>query len=71
LIPVFPLRVFRHKSIFIRTDCGITKPADLRGRKVATPGYSSTSLTWIRGIMQHQYGVKPEEIERVDSSNDS
>ena len=58
LIPVFPLRLFRHKSIFVRTDRGIEKPEDLRGRKVATPGYSSTSLTWIRGIMQHQYGVK-------------
>jgi 4,5-dihydroxyphthalate decarboxylase len=71
LIPVFPLRVFRHKSIFIRTDRGITKPEDLRGRKIATPGYSSTSLTWIRGIMQHEYGVKPEEIEWVVSSTDS
>ena len=71
LIPVFPLRVFRHKSIFIRTDRGITKPEDLRGRKIATPGYSSTSLTWIRGIMQHEYGVKPEEIKWVVSSTDS
>ncbi len=71
LIPVFPLRVFRHKSIFIRTDRGITKPEDLRGRKIATPGYSSTSLTWIRGIMQHEYDVKPEEIKWVVSSTDS
>jgi len=71
LIPVFVLRVFRHKSIFIRTDRGITKPSDLRGRRVATPGYSSSSLTWIRGIMQHEYGVKPEDIEWVVSSKDS
>lgn len=71
LIPVFVLRVFRHKSIFIRTDRGITKPSDLRGRRVATPGYSSSSLTWIRGIMQHEYGVKPEDIEWVISAKDS
>ena len=71
LLPIFPLRVFRHKNIFIRTDRGITKPADLRGRRVATPGYSSTSLTWIRGIMQHEYGVKPEEIQWVVSSKES
>ena len=71
LIPVFPLRLFRHKSIFIRTDRGITKPEDLRGKKVATPGFSSTSLTWIRGIVQHEYGVKPEEIQWVISSKDS
>ncbi|MHC4701841.1 MAG: ABC transporter substrate-binding protein [Planctomycetota bacterium] len=71
LIPVFPLRQFRHKSIFVRDDRGIRKPADLRGRKIATPGYSSTSLTWIRGIMQHEYGVRPDEIQWVISTKDS
>ncbi|UCE49044.1 MAG: ABC transporter substrate-binding protein [Phycisphaerales bacterium] len=71
LIPVFPLCQFRHKSIFIRTDRGIKTPEDLRGKKVATPGYSSTSLTWIRGIVQHEYGVKPGEIQWVISSKDS
>ena len=71
LIPAFPLRLFRHKSIFIRTDRGIREPADLRGRRVATPGYSSTSLTWIRGILQHEYGVRPDEIDWVVSRRDS
>jgi len=71
LIPVFPLRVFRHKSIFININSGIKNPEDLRGRKVATPGFSSTSLTWLRGIVQHEYGVRPEEIEWVVSSKDS
>jgi len=71
LLPVFPLRLFRHKSIFIRTDRGITKPADLKGRKVGTPGFSSTSLTWLRGIMEHEYSVKQGDIEWVVSSKDS
>ena len=71
LLPIFPIRVFRHKSIFIRTDRGIKGPEDLRGKKVATPGFSSTSLTWLRGIVQHEYGVKPEEIQWVVSSKDS
>ena len=71
LLPIFPLRLFRHKSIFIRTDRGIEGPEDLRGKKVATPGFSSTSLTWLRGIVQHEYGVKPEEIQWVQSSKDS
>ena len=71
LIPVFPLRTFRHKSIFIHTERGITKPEDLKGRKIGTPGYSSTSLTWIRGMMSDEYGVKPEDIEWVVSAVDS
>jgi 4,5-dihydroxyphthalate decarboxylase len=71
LLPIFPLRLFRHKSIFIRTDRGINKPGDLRGKTIATPGYSSTSLTWIRGILQDEYGIRPEDVNWVVSSKDS
>ena len=71
LLPIFPLRTFRHKSIFIRTDRNITKPEDLKGRRIGTPGFSSTSLTWIRGIMQHEYGLKPTDVEWVVSAEDS
>jgi 4,5-dihydroxyphthalate decarboxylase len=41
LLPIFPLRLFRHKSVFIRTDRGIHAPDDLRDRRIAAPGYSS------------------------------
>jgi 4,5-dihydroxyphthalate decarboxylase len=71
LLPVFLLRQFRHKSIFIRTDAGIDSPGDLRGRRVGTPGYSSTSLTWIRGILEDEYGVTPGDIEWVIARKDS
>ena len=71
LIPVFPLRLFRHKSMFVRTDKGIERPEDLRGKRVGTSGYSTTSLTWIRGMLEHEYGVKPEEIRWVLSDEDS
>jgi 4,5-dihydroxyphthalate decarboxylase len=71
LIPVFPLRLFRHKSVFIHTDRGIERPEDLKGRRIGTPGYSSTSLTWIRGFMEHEYGVKAQDVEWVVSAEDS
>ncbi len=71
LLPIFPLRLFRHKSLFIRTDSGIEKPEDLPGRRIATAGYSSTSLTWIRGILQDEYGVSPTDIDWVVSAQDS
>jgi 4,5-dihydroxyphthalate decarboxylase len=71
LLPIFPLRLFRHKSVFIRTDRGINKPEDLKGKTIATPGYSSTSLTWIRGVLQDEYGIRPEDVNWVVSSKDS
>ncbi len=71
LLPIFPVRTFRHKSIFIRTDRGINKAEDLKGRRVATPGFASSSLTWIRGILEHEYGVKPGDVSWVISDKDS
>jgi 4,5-dihydroxyphthalate decarboxylase len=71
LIPVFPLRTFRHKSIFVRSDRGIEKPSDLRGKKVCVSGYSQSSLVWIRGILEHEYGVKPSDMQWVISSTSS
>jgi len=49
LIAVFPLCIFRHKSIFVHSDSGFDDPAQLKGKRIGTPGYLSTSLTWIRG----------------------
>lgn len=71
LLPIFVLRQFRHKSVFIRTDRGIEQPIDLRGRRIGTPGYSSTSLTWIRGIFEDEYGLRPSDVEWVVSAGDS
>ena len=71
LLPIFPVRLFRHKSVFIRTDRGIKSPEDLRGKRVGTAGYSSTSLTWLRGIFQDEYGISPQDVQWVTSVKDS
>jgi 4,5-dihydroxyphthalate decarboxylase len=71
LLPIFPLRLFRHKSVFIRTDRGIEKPEDLKGKTIGTAGYASSSLTWMRGIFQDEYGITPEDVHWVISSADS
>jgi 4,5-dihydroxyphthalate decarboxylase len=71
LLPIFPLRIFRHKSVFIRNDRGIKKPEDLIGKTIGTPGYSSTSLTWLRGIFQDEYGINPEDVNWIISNKDS
>ncbi|MCL5960024.1 MAG: ABC transporter substrate-binding protein [Chloroflexi bacterium] len=62
-IPVFVSRVFRHGCIYINTDSGIEKPSDLVGKKVGVPEYQVTAAVWIRGILQHEYGVPPEKIQ--------
>jgi 4,5-dihydroxyphthalate decarboxylase len=61
-IPAFVSRLFRHSGIYVRTDAGIREPADLKGKRVGLPEYQITAVVWMRGIMQHEYGVKPTDI---------
>jgi 4,5-dihydroxyphthalate decarboxylase len=56
-IPVFPHRRFRHGFYYVNTSKGITKPADLKGRKVGVKFFLNSAALWQRGILQHEYGV--------------
>ncbi len=62
-IPVFPSRRFRHSDIYINTGAGIRKPEDLAGKRVGAMEYQQTAAVWIRGILEHDYGVRADQIE--------
>jgi 4,5-dihydroxyphthalate decarboxylase len=61
-IPVFPSRMFRHSAIYIRTDRGIAKPEDLKGKRIGVPEYQLTAQLWARGILADEYGVKASDM---------
>ena len=61
-IPVALSRIFRHSCIYVRAGAGIEKPEDLRGKRVGTSQYGSTALVYMRGMLLHDYGVKPEDM---------
>jgi len=61
-IPAFVSRIFRHSGIYVRNGAGIETPQDLRGKRIGVPEYQITAVVWMRGMMQHEYGVKPSEI---------
>ena len=63
-VPAFVSRMFRHTSIYVRTD-RIKKPADLKGKKVGVPEYQLTANVWARAILQDDHGVKPSDIHWI------
>jgi 4,5-dihydroxyphthalate decarboxylase len=62
-LPVFLHRRFRHGFVFINTTKGINKPSDLIGRKVGIKSFLVTAVHWLRGILEHEYGVPHKSIE--------
>ncbi len=67
-IPVFPSRVFRHGYIFVNRRAGIRTPKDLEGRRVGLPLYTQTASIWLRGHLQHQFGVDLDTIRWVQGA---
>src|SRR5262245_57913513 len=62
-LPVYTQRKFFQTWILIRKSAGITAPADLRGKRVGVPEYQQTAAIWSRGVLEHEFGVRPQEIE--------
>jgi len=62
-VPVALSKIFRHSCVYVRADAGIKTPADLRGRRVGTSQWSSTGLVFMRGMLQHDYGVRPQDMQ--------
>jgi 4,5-dihydroxyphthalate decarboxylase len=62
-IPVFMHRRFRHGFMFINTSKGIKTPKDLIGRKIGVKTLMTTAVLWMRGQLEHEYGVPLKSIE--------
>ncbi|HLK80472.1 MAG TPA: ABC transporter substrate-binding protein [Xanthobacteraceae bacterium] len=69
-IPAFPSRVFRHGYFFVNAEKGIRGPADLKGKRGGVPEYSMTAAVYMRGLLQHEYGVRPSDVEWVQGRAD-
>jgi len=66
-IPVFPSRAFRHSAIYVRDGSGIAAPKDLEGRRVGVPEWAQTAGIYVRGLLQHEYGVDLRKIDWVQA----
>ena len=64
-IPVYPSRSFRHACFYIRSDRGIERPADLRGRRIGLHNFDDTAAVFVRGLLRDEHGLALDDITWV------
>ncbi|MDY0746052.1 phosphate ABC transporter substrate-binding protein [Paucibacter sp. R3-3] len=53
---------FQHHSIGYNKAFGELTPKDIEGKKVGVRTYAQTTGLWVRGILQHEYGVDLDKV---------
>jgi 4,5-dihydroxyphthalate decarboxylase len=61
-LPVFPSRRLFQTELSYHVDSGITKPEDLADKRLGVAEYQQTAALWIRGILEHDFGVSQYKI---------
>jgi 4,5-dihydroxyphthalate decarboxylase len=64
-IPIFVKRMFRHSYMYLNRRSGVTRAADLNGKRVGIQNWLTTAALWSRGILSDEYGVDLASITWV------
>ena len=62
-MPVFPSRVYRQSSIYVRTDSPLTRLEELAGKRIGVPEWAQTAAVYSRGVLAHEHGVDLRSIQ--------
>ena len=63
-LPVFPSRMFRLSSIYVRRDGKVRTLAELRrGARIGVPEWAQTAAIYTRGYIEHELGIPLASIE--------
>jgi 4,5-dihydroxyphthalate decarboxylase len=53
---------FQHHCIGFNSELGDLKPKDIEGKRVGVRSYTQTTGLWVRGVLQHEYGVDLDKV---------
>jgi 4,5-dihydroxyphthalate decarboxylase len=62
-LPAFPSRRFMHLELVAHVDAGIVEPGDIAGKRLGVGEYQQTAALWIRGILEHDFGVSQYDVD--------
>jgi 4,5-dihydroxyphthalate decarboxylase len=63
LLPAVMFSRFQHPYLVYNSKNGALSPHELAGKCVGVRLYTSTTGTWLRGILDSQYGINPDAIK--------
>jgi 4,5-dihydroxyphthalate decarboxylase len=66
-LPIFPSRMFRQSSLFVKRNGPIKKITDLVGARVGIPEWAQTAAVYSRGFLAHEYGIDLTSIRWVQA----
>jgi 4,5-dihydroxyphthalate decarboxylase len=61
-LPVFPLRNFTARDLYVRKDGGVTTPSELSGKRVGMYDWVASGSIWYRHFLRF-IGVPPEQLQ--------
>jgi 4,5-dihydroxyphthalate decarboxylase len=61
-LPIFPLRNFTARDLYVRRGGPIRTPADLSGKRIGMYSYTASGSIWYRHFLRH-VGVDPASIQ--------
>ncbi|HVA13087.1 MAG TPA: hypothetical protein VNF99_07550 [Stellaceae bacterium] len=62
-LPVFPSRLFRLSSFYVRADSGLSSFRELEGKRIGVPEWAQTATVYARGYLAHEAGVPLPSIK--------
>lgn len=66
-LPVFPMRVFRQSSFYVRRDGTVSAPRDLVGKRCGVPEWAQSATVYVRGWLAHHAGVPLGSVDWVQA----
>ncbi len=61
-LPAFPSRRLFQTELCYHADSGIKEAKDIAGKRLGVAEYQQTAALWIRGILEHDFGVSQYQV---------
>lgn len=63
LLPAVIIGRFQHPYVIYNAERGVLAPNDLNGKRIGLRSYSVTTATWVRGILQNDFGLDLSSVQ--------